>query len=1594
MGSPFYPNLPQVLRLLEENLAATPQELGDARRECPEELAERHARVLAATCGAAAALARLAAAAASPADAELAAGVRALLAAPAFTRGALGSKVAAVRRAGYDAVTAAARAAPALLDAAALAAPVASAVGERDAASHAAMWGALLSFFRAAPDAWARVNLQKAFFPRLWALLRHGCHGSAQASFPALLPLLALLPAEALGAPLFEATLRAVWEGLASLPAGADRDAAVAALQECILFALQRGPGAGADEAARAVWEEVLRAALPGTVVPAAAGGGELAPAARGVLVGAAGRLAEQPDAPAWRLNALLRLVGDGAASVVRAELAAEVPATAPFAAVAALATELLASAGSAAARVGKFVARPLVAAVLPAVRAGGAPAAASSLLAALLAAFPDEAAGAAGDSSVSSAPASLVALRLHESASFTMASVLVQLENVCSDAAQVAASCDLLASLLPQAADPAGKLADALRRVLAGCGAAATAALVDRVCSSSALPLPNWRSAALDALVAELCGVAEALAADAARARLATRLLSCRLLTAVGEATALRALAEQLHEGVGDAAHAAALSVGAGALAAGVEEGPDAAAARLDLLSAAFEVMAREAAASAALDADRAGSDVESDAGAELGELQAAALAAWRAAAPAELLLRADEARRGEFAGALLQAVDDALGTAPQAAAAAAVAACARLALAACAGDPALERRVLRGLHGGGARPAFSLRVGEAAGFGPFLAAFAPDDAALAVALLGADLPPAAGAALLRHVAGDAALLRRALPAALGADGAALGPLLCAAIAAPSGVAEVAEFVRASLGGADPGAVAAALAVAAGPLREGAPLLLRSRLPALALDLCERAAVAAGAAAEPLLAAVAAAFPCRRVAPPAAGAAPGAPAPVAHARGAAVWYRDAQGAWLATTVASVDLSVDPPSYGVALPGLLRETEGARLVARREGAPPPPPARAPAAHSMADHGFECGHAEREALLRLLRARAAAAPTPAGGAVAMAAAGYAWRLFANNDWGLVLDGALAALDAAGAAAAAAAAGAAAAAADGAAAVAGAPFESRALALQFFARLGHKGLLAGTGRAAAEAARVGTAAAAGAAAVAAHAGGALAPALQVLWQVWAAAPAVRTLPAVRWEEAQAAACAAALAAFASCGALAATADAVGQGAAAPLIAPAAAAAWEDLGALTLYALRTGDEAFLRGAVARADAASGASGSDCIDALLALALGAAAPPPLAAAAFEAFLLHPALARALSAASAAAEDADAVEQAVAGGGDDDDAALLERAGVRPELAAALAALGRPAHLAAWALLAAHLLQLPPDSAGRRLLVQVLKEARGLVPGAFVALVPLLPLPAAPRGSPGLAAPPSPGAVAPPGGAEPGSAAAMLAAGAPAAWAGDAAAERAFAAELYAALLRALPVPARLWFGDLRDRAAAAALEGYTAAAVSPRLLAAEYAAADALAADGDRFDKFTVRAVPGSREIQARLEVEDGHALELAVRLPAALPLRPPEAVCRRSIGVAEARMGRWMLSIAAFLRNANGPAAGAVRQWKRNVEREFEGQEECLICVSIVHPSTGQLPRLACRTCRKRFHGACLYKWFASSGKSTCVHCQAPW
>jgi len=74
-------------------------------------------------------------------------------------------------------------------------------------------------------------------------------------------------------------------------------------------------------------------------------------------------------------------------------------------------------------------------------------------------------------------------------------------------------------------------------------------------------------------------------------------------------------------------------------------------------------------------------------------------------------------------------------------------------------------------------------------------------------------------------------------------------------------------------------------------------------------------------------------------------------------------------------------------------------------------------------------------------------------------------------------------------------------------------------------------------------------------------------------------------------------------------------------------------------------------------------------------------------------------------------------------------------------------------------------------------------------------------------------------------------------------------------------------------------------------------------------------------------------------------------------------------------------------------NGALAEAIQTWKSNFDKEFEGVEECPICYSVIHTTNHSLPRLACRTCKHKFHSACLYKWFSTSHKSSCPLCQSP-
>lgn len=104
------------------------------------------------------------------------------------------------------------------------------------------------------------------------------------------------------------------------------------------------------------------------------------------------------------------------------------------------------------------------------------------------------------------------------------------------------------------------------------------------------------------------------------------------------------------------------------------------------------------------------------------------------------------------------------------------------------------------------------------------------------------------------------------------------------------------------------------------------------------------------------------------------------------------------------------------------------------------------------------------------------------------------------------------------------------------------------------------------------------------------------------------------------------------------------------------------------------------------------------------------------------------------------------------------------------------------------------------------------------------------------------------------------------------------------------------------------------------------------------------------------------------------------------------PAVAAVAVQVGIKDGRLRKWLLSIAVFLRNQNQGVLDGISMWKANLDKEFAGVEPCLICYSVISAANGQLPRLSCKQCNVKFHPACLYKWWRSSGKSNCPHCSA--
>lgn len=183
------------------------------------------------------------------------------------------------------------------------------------------------------------------------------------------------------------------------------------------------------------------------------------------------------------------------------------------------------------------------------------------------------------------------------------------------------------------------------------------------------------------------------------------------------------------------------------------------------------------------------------------------------------------------------------------------------------------------------------------------------------------------------------------------------------------------------------------------------------------------------------------------------------------------------------------------------------------------------------------------------------------------------------------------------------------------------------------------------------------------------------------------------------------------------------------------------------------------------------------------------------------------------------------------------------------------------------------------------------------------------------------------------------------------------------------YACHLYQLALKYLPAMVRKWWTNSQARQKSH-VDKITTAFVSTQLCADEFRTLLDKKANND---SFQIGVHASTREIHATYTVDEAR-MELIIQLPLNYPLGAVKVSCGQQIGdKLQSKLVVMQLSI--FLTHQNGSIWDGLTLWKRNLDRKFEGVEECYVCYSVIHQETCQLPKLTCKTCKKKFHGQCL-------------------
>ena len=202
----------------------------------------------------------------------------------------------------------------------------------------------------------------------------------------------------------------------------------------------------------------------------------------------------------------------------------------------------------------------------------------------------------------------------------------------------------------------------------------------------------------------------------------------------------------------------------------------------------------------------------------------------------------------------------------------------------------------------------------------------------------------------------------------------------------------------------------------------------------------------------------------------------------------------------------------------------------------------------------------------------------------------------------------------------------------------------------------------------------------------------------------------------------------------------------------------------------------------------------------------------------------------------------------------------------------------------------------------------------------------------------------------------------------------------------------LYYLTLLHTPSLTKSWFNALtsKSRAIAVTLEPWTEKHISPPVITAALDSVTTWAGTATD-DTFAVRVAPRAREITASY-ILDEQTMSMRISLPPAFPLANAHIEGLNRVAVNEQKWQSWLRTSLGAITIFNGSLIDALSTWRRNVEGALKGQTECAICYSIVGPDR-KVPDKRCGTCRNAFHGACLFKWFKSSGSRSCPLCRNP-